>query len=467
MVFSSFAFLCFFLPIIFILYYIIPSAKVRNYILMFASLVFYAYGEPVYILLLLISVFINYIFGIILDKKKSRAVLAVAVILNVSFLFVFKYLAFFIASFNMLPTGLHIPDVSISLPIGISFYTFQAISYIVDDYRGDVKGQKNFFKLLLYISFFPQLIAGPIVKYHDFEHQIDNRIADPSKIKDGIIRFSIGLSKKILIANRVGFVADKIFQTDMSNMSALGAWLGAFAYLMQIYYDFSGYSDMAIGLGKIFGFEFAENFNYPYISVGIKEFWRRWHISLSTWFKEYIYIPLGGNRKGKARTLVNKYIVFAATGIWHGANWTFLLWGLYHGTLLVIEDSLKDIRFFEKIGKNKAFRFVARIYTLLAVCIGFVLFRSDSIGQAFMMFKNMLFINTGIIKPDVVTLVSPIYIFVYIIAVIGCTGVVKKVFEKINAKTDIVLMAFSIVNLLLCYMSLASNAYNPFIYFRF
>ena len=297
-----------------------------------ASLVFYAYGEPIYVILLVASSAGNYILARLTGEcpKIRKLTMTLAVVINLGLLVIFKYSGFLVETFNSV-TGAGIPVPHVRMPIGISFFTFQALSYVIDVYRGDASVQKNFGKVLLYISFFPQLIAGPIVKYHDVEAEINNRKQTPEEIGKGIRRFIAGLSKKILIANTMGLVADNLFGAAATGITGPGAWLGAVSYMLQIYFDFSGYSDMALGLGMMFGFHFHENFDYPYISASIREFWRRWHMSLSGWFKEYLYIPLGGNRRGKFRTVVNKMIVFVCTGIWHGASFNFLFWGIYHG----------------------------------------------------------------------------------------------------------------------------------------
>ena len=466
MVFSSFLFLCVFLPLTIAVYYIFPSIKVKNGILIVSSLFFYAFGEPFYVVLLIFSIIVNYFFGLLLDKKKRKIFLILCIVFNLSYLFVFKYLDFSILSVNSV-TPFKLKELGLSLPIGISFYTFQALSYVIDVYRGNVKPQKNLFKLMLYISFFPQLIAGPIIRYIDVEKMLSERSHSSERIKDGIIRFSIGLAKKILIANEVGKVADMIFAKDISEMNIAFAWLAAFTYMMQIYYDFSGYSDMAIGIGNIFGFKFAENFNYPYIAASIQDFWRRWHISLSSWFKEYVYIPLGGNRKGKARTILNKYIVFALTGIWHGANWTFLIWGLYHGTFLMIESLFKKSKKENSRTNKTILSILGFVYSFLVVCFGFVIFRADSLSDAFMIIKNMIGLGNLGIQPEIYLYLTPFYIFVYLTAFIGSTGVFKIIMEKIFKKNDYLLMALSVSYLLLCFMSLACDSYNPFIYFRF
>ena len=505
MVFSSIIFLAVFLPITFILYYIpIPFKEkagitYRNIILVIASLIFYAFGEPVYVFLMIGSVFLNYLFGMMLGagsksgfSKHRKLIVALSVIVNVSILGVFKYAGFFVSSIDRF-FGLSIPVPKIALPIGISFFTFQAMSYVIDVYRDSSMRQKSYWKVLLYISFFPQLIAGPIVRYHDIDEQLTQRgragRADAEKISAGLMRFSKGLAKKVIIANNMGFVADKVYALDISQYGAGVAWMGAICYVFQIYFDFSGYSDMAIGLAKVFGFDFLENFDHPYSSLSIKEFWRRWHISLSTWFKEYVYIPLGGNRKGKARTEINKFIVFFLTGFWHGANWTFIIWGLFHGLFLTLEDTVLPIA---KIGVSKKNRevaagakinnkyvtwwgkFIRNIYVWLVVIVGFVFFRADSLTYAGQMLKQMF---TGFapavgarVALGVVLEQATVYALLVIIAAFifsyPISGFVSKKLSK-KKVWEPMLMLGSMVLLLMCILSLASSAYNPFIYFRF
>ena len=356
MLFSTMTFIYVFLPIVCTLYLLIRK-ELRNHLLLLASLIFYAWGEPKYLLVMLSTIGVNYIFALLIESTKDKnsdlsgeqstsnkglkqhtplICLIIALVINLSILGYFKYFNFLCENINLLFKA-NIDFIKVVMPIGISFYTFQAISYLVDVYRGDTRAQRNIYKLALFISLFPQLIAGPIVKYHDVNEQIDHRDIDLNDISYGIKRFIIGLSKKMLIANTFGEIADKVFNQDATAVSPGIAWIGAIAYTLQIFFDFSGYSDMAIGLGRIFGFKFKENFNYPYISKTISEFWRRWHISLSTWFKEYLYIPLGGNRKSPTRTYINLSIVFLATGIWHGAAWNFICWGIWNGLFIVIE----------------------------------------------------------------------------------------------------------------------------------
>lgn len=474
MIFSSLEFICVFLPIVFILHTIVPSIKVKNCLLIIASLLFYAYGEPKYVFLLIASSVANYVFALLISKsqKLKKPLLALIVILNIGLLGVFKYYDFFAGSFNTL-FGLNASLLELALPIGISFFTFQALSYVVDVYRGVVEAKKNYFDILLYISFFPQLIAGPIVKFRDIDEEIANRKVTTEKIALGLRRFSFGLAKKVLIANTVGAVADSMFQLENGNVNALTAWIAAVSYMLQIYYDFSGYSDMAIGLGKIFGFTFKENFNLPYISTNIQDFWRRWHISMSTWFKEYLYIPLGGNRKGKARTALNKIIVFLSTGLWHGANWTFVLWGVYHGAFLLLEQIVPAIK--------KLPKWLGHIYSLVVVCVGFVLFRADNIGQAWFFIKNMF--SGFSLSTASVSLAAeqftPWAIFIFIAAIL-CSGplniLASKISNKIQLKqnaekskgfAEFLTYAFSFAVFFWCIIRLSGSSYNPFLYFKF
>ena len=475
MVFSSLEFICVFLPVVFVLYYCIPGIYYKNVLLVIASLLFYAYGEPVYILLMIISAGFNYIMARIIAYSSGRRkiYLFIDVIINIGLLLYFKYMVFFIETWNYI-SGQNLNIVYIKLPVGISFFTFQALSYVIDVYYERIEVQKSFNRVLLYISFFPQLIAGPIIKYRDINYNLTNRQTDINQISNGVNRFIFGLGKKVLIANTVGQTADTIFNASSREINILSAWIGAVSYMLQIYYDFSGYSDMAIGLGKIFGFEFQENFKYPYGSVSIKEFWRRWHISLSGWFKEYLYIPLGGNRKGKIRTSINKFVVFFCTGFWHGANWTFIIWGLYHGFFSVIEEY---VTFIKKIPKIFTY-----IYTMLIVCIGFVIFRADTLSQAFYMLRKM---STGVSFDDcnmsfVISQLNPWFIFMLFSGFIGMAPV-KIIKEKLQyilyIKELRLTWKYTIINifsyivpvmlLVWCIIRLSGNTYNPFIYFRF
>ena len=468
MVFSSMTFLCVFLPVVFLIYCILPSVKIKNIFLVFASVLFYAYGEPVYVLLLLASTWLNYVFGRMLDKNQEKfrkIVLIVAVICNLVFLGIFKYTDMLISTGNWIFHS-SIPTLGISLPIGISFYTFQAMSYVIDVYRRDVESQKKYLNVVLYISFFPQLIAGPIVKYHDIQRQIDARKIEYTEVARGLHRFIIGLGKKVLISNTMALAADAVFNASAGELNIGSAWIGAVAYMLQIYYDFSAYSDMAIGLGHMFGFHFQENFKYPYISASVTEFWRRWHISLSSWFKEYLYIPLGGNRKGMFRTCMNKIIVFFCTGLWHGANWTFVIWGLFHGLFLLLELVLP---------LKKLPKVLRHVYTLLVVCIGFVIFRADTMTQALQMISQMFcgwdFSSSKMIFA--VEQLTPMFIFTFIVAIIGSTPLLEKIQKRWNRESLIGIIlqpasyVFTVILLFLCMLSLASGTYNPFIYFRF
>ena len=475
MTFSSLVFLCIFLPIVFILHALIPSLKVRNILLIAASLVFYAFGEPIYVFLMIINALVNYLLALGMNGEKKKPLLLLAVVFNIGVLGVFKYTGFIVSTINgLLRTGIPVPEIS--LPIGISFFTFQAMSYVIDAYRGNVDIQKNFYKVLLYISFFPQLIAGPIVKYRDIAEEIDNRKVEAGEVSLGLRRFIAGLGKKVLIANTMAVAADAVFNQGAASANIIVAWIGAVAYAMQIYFDFSGYSDMAIGLGRMFGFHFKENFLHPYGSVNIKEFWRRWHISLSSWFKEYVYIPLGGNRKGPLRTGINKVIVFFLTGLWHGANWTFVFWGLFHGFFSFLEEFIPAIK--------KLPRVLGHIYTMVVVITGFVIFRADTIGEGLGFIGKMF---TGFsFGPECSSFalrqLTPFFIVMLIAAILGCAPL-REIGEKLRALqerelkgeeisseeriTQIVLYGLSLALLCWCILRLSGGSYNPFIYFRF
>ena len=464
MVFSSMVFLCVFLPAAFCLHLLLPGMRAKNFLLVVASLVFYAYGEPIYVILLVASSAGNYILARLTGEcpKIRKLTMTLAVVINLGLLVIFKYSGFLVETFNSI-TGAGIPVPQVRMPVGISFFTFQALSYVIDVYRGDASVQKNFGKVLVYISFFPQLIAGPIVKYHDVEAEINNRKQTPEEIGKGIRRFIAGLSKKVLIANTMGLVADNLFGAAATGITGPGAWLGAVSYMLQIYFDFSGYSDMALGLGMMFGFHFHENFDYPYISASIREFWRRWHMSLSGWFKEYLYIPLGGNRRGKFRTVVNKMIVFVCTGIWHGASFNFLFWGIYHGFFLMLEEYIPFIG--KKGGKLKSF--FQHVYALLVVCVGFVFFRADTMKQGCFWIREM-FTDFGW-KASAMSLtlqqLTPVYLVTLaaaLVAAVPVNSMLKKYkwYEGFN-------YVLSLAGFALCVLSLAGGTYNPFIYFRF
>lgn len=469
MVFSSMFFLWCFLPIILVLYFI-SNNRFKNIILLIGSLIFYAWGEPKYIILMLFSILINYIIGLLIDKFQNRkkGILILGILVNLGLLGYFKYFNFGIDIINRLFTNEALQAKTIILPIGISFYTFQILSYIIDLYRGKTKVQKNILNLALYVSFFPQLIAGPIVKYKDIEEQINKRKVTIDLFADGIRRFVYGLSKKVILANNLAFITDSILKNNVETLNTPIVWLAAITYTLQIYFDFSGYSDMAIGLGKMFGFDFPENFNLPYISQSITEFWRRWHISLSTWFKEYLYIPLGGNRKGKIRQYINLIIVFFATGLWHGASFNFIAWGLYYGAFLIVEKM-----FLLKILKNNKLKFINSIYTLLVVIVGWVLFRANGLMHALELIKLMFsfdFKTIYVLLPTYINL-RIIYIIALAILFSGPLQVVAKKLKNYNkvvsiyqSKLEFVIIGFL---MLACISELAASSYNPFIYFRF
>ena len=389
MLFSSLTFLFGFLPILLILYFILKKRKYKNIVLLIFSLIFYAWGEPKYIFLMLSTILIVYIFGILIDKfdKENKKILKkisliICIILVLGSLIFFKYSNFLIENVN-LAFKAKIKLLNIVMPIGISFYTFQILSYIIDLYNKKIKLQKNYFSLALYVSLFPQLIAGPIVRYETVEEEIDNRKETKEDVISGTKRFIIGLSKKVIIANQMALLADLIFNKHNGAYGTTIIWLGTFAYTLQIYFDFSGYSDMAIGLGKIFGFHFLENFDYPYISKSVTEFWRRWHISLSTWFRDYVYIPLGGNRVNKFKWIRNIILVWLLTGLWHGAAWNFIIWGMYYGLLLLFEKL-----FFDRILK-KLPTIINWLYTFIIVMIGWMIFRSNSLNELLLFIKTM------------------------------------------------------------------------------
>lgn len=475
MVFSSAPFLFIFLPVVFILYSCIRNLRAQNALLIIASLFFYGYGEPVFVLVMIASVAVNYILALLIaDHKDHRKLfLIISVVANLGFLGIFKYAAFVV---NLINDGFHtsLPVPQIALPIGISFFTFQTMSYVIDVYRDDSIIQRNFFRLLLYVSFFPQLIAGPIVKYHDVYKYIEDRHQSVPETARGIRRFILGLSKKLFLANSCGAVTDKLYALSSADMSAPAAWLGALCYIFQIYFDFSGYSDMAIGLGHMFGFTFLENFDHPYIATSMKNFWRRWHISLSTWFKEYLYIPLGGNRKGKLRTEINKLIVFFLTGLWHGASLNFVLWGMIHGVSVVIEDVLSYATGIsaKKGNKPKILNVIGFIWMILIVTIAFVFFRADNLTQGAMIVVKMF---TGgasgqVAINTIARAMSPYAICMFILAIVSSvpylTIIQKKAagHEVAVQRTGYVLSA---VLLVLCVLNIASATFNPFIYFRF
>ena len=480
MVFSSTVFLFIFLPVVFGLYCLIPQRHFRNALLIAASLVFYAFGEPFVVFLMVLSILINYLLGLMMGGKPAvrKAALWLSVIWNLGLLGVYKYAGFFTEVLNELPF-VNLPVPHIPLPIGISFFTFQAMSYVIDVYRGDIHVQKNPFRLLLYITLFPQLIAGPIVKYKDVESQLAYRPMKARQTAEGIRRFIMGLAKKLLIADTLAVAVDHVFALDRYELTLPLAWMGAIGYTLQIYFDFSGYSDMAIGLGAMFGFTFKENFNYPYFSASITEFWRRWHISVSTWFKEYLYIPLGGNRKGKGRTIFNKWVVFFCTGLWHGAAGTYVLWGLLNGALMMIESMLG-------IGKKnapKAHPFVrgfGRIYTILMVVLCFTVFRAESIMQGLHFWRTMFgfgladAVHQGIGMSRFLQEFHPLMIVTLVFAVILSQPLlpfmkrcVSGAGKGVQATAQVLSYVGTLLLLALCLLYLSAGTYSPFIYLNF
>ncbi len=463
MIFTSISFLYYFLPIVIILYFIVPK-KFKNFILFLSSIFFYFCGEPIYTFLMIGEIFIAYVGARYLEKHRKKSILVSLLAIHIGALGLFKYSDFTINNINQI-LGSKIPLLKLALPIGISFYTFQIISYVVDVYRGKVKAQKSFLKLATYVSLFPQLIAGPIVRYETIEKELDSRTSNFENFAYGVRRFVIGLGKKVLIANMLGELCD-VFSTT-NEKSILFYWIFAISYSLQIYFDFSAYSDMAIGLGRMFGFHFLENFNYPYISKSITEFWRRWHMSLSSWFRDYVYIPLGGNRKGTIILVRNIFIVWALTGIWHGANWTFVIWGLMFGIMLIIEK-LFLTKHLEKMPS-----ILQRIYVLFTVMISFIIFNANSIGEAWNNIIGLFGANgESLINASTVYYLKS-YLVVLVIAIIGSTPLLKNIIEKLKTKTN----ANKIINLLepiamtsiliIVTAYLVDNSYNPFLYFRF
>lgn len=468
MLFSSIVFLFSFLPAVMILYYLLP-VRFRNVILLLASLVFYAWGEPVYLFLMLLSILFNYFSGLdiarnLQDKRAAKRSLVFNLIINLAVLGFFKYEGFVLDTLNgILPV--HISYHALPLPIGISFYTFQILSYIIDVYRGNVKVQTNLPNFALYVTMFPQLIAGPIVQYADVDEQLASREVSRTKFGEGSMYFIRGLAKKVLLANNSGMIFTEVSGLAKGNIAVMTAWLGAFAYMFQIYFDFSGYSDMAIGLGKMFGFEFNMNFNYPYVSKSITEFWRRWHISLSSWFRDYVYIPLGGNRVSKIKHIRNLLIVWFLTGLWHGAAWNFVAWGLYYGVILIIEkyllspvlDRLPDV--------------VRHIYSIVLVVIGWVLFFSSSFGQAADYIRVMFGAGAhGFADRESMYLLTS-NLILWLILIFGSTPLVHFRYEHMlrtkKWNTTIINSVVYAALFIVCIAYLVTETYNPFLYFRF
>ena len=461
MVFSSITFLLYFLPLVLVVYYIVPKS-IKNIVLLVFSLFFYFWGEPKYLSIMVFLIVFTYIGGLILnkfrDKKYIKVILFGLVLGNLAALIYFKYIDFIIENVNLF-LNRKIDLIGVILPIGISFYTFQTMSYLVDVYRGKVEVQKNLTNLAMYVSFFPQLIAGPIVRYIDIEKQLNDRVHTIEKFSNGIRRFIIGLTKKVLIANILGELIN-VFGTS-GDKTVLFYWMYAIANMLQIYFDFSGYSDMAIGLGKMFGFEFLENFNYPYIATSITDFWRKWHISLSSWFRDYVYIPLGGNRKGLKKQIINIVVVWFLTGLWHGANWNFIIWGVYFGIILIIEK-LFLLKVLEKTPK-----IISRIYVLFVVLISFIIFSNENISILLENIKGLFNVSNGIIS-NVSLYYFESYFVTFVVAAIASTGIMNKLVEKCNKKIiNIVEPVYLIVLLIVSISYIVDGSFNPFLYFRF
>ncbi|HIS98036.1 MAG TPA: MBOAT family protein [Candidatus Scatomorpha pullistercoris] len=465
MVFSSILFMFIYLPVVLFLYYISP-VRWRNPILFLANLVFYGWGEPVFIVLMLFSITINYINGMLIGRwklekqKRAKAVLAINVVINLALLGFFKYYDLIAETLSLIPF-INIKPLGIALPIGISFYTFQTMSYPIDVYRGDADVQRNYISFGTFVALFPQLIAGPIVRYKDVADQLSFRASSIDQFSSGVERFMVGVAKKVLIANNLGKLWDYYAAIPNGELTFLGSWLGIIAFSLQIYFDFSGYSDMAIGLGRMIGFEFKENFDYPYISKSVTEFWRRWHMSLGTWFRDYLYIPLGGNRCGRAGQLFNILVVWAATGIWHGANWTFLMWGLYYAVFLMIEK----LFLLKRLEKLPA---VGHIYTVIVVIFGWVMFQLNTLGQIGAYMSAMLgFGASGFaVSDDLYYLVS--YAATFVIAILAATPLGKTLFSRLPDKVrKFAAPALIVLALVFSTAYLVDATYNPFIYFNF
>ena len=463
MLFTSISFLYYFLPAVILLYFIVPK-KAKNFVLFVSSILFYFYGEPKYVFLMLIEILISYIGAIIIDKSNKKSTLSTLIVIHLGLLVIFKYTDFLINNINNI-FNLKLSNVNLALPIGISFYTFQIISYEIDVFRKKVKVQRNFLKLATYVSLFPQLIAGPIVRYESLEAELTHRVHSFEKIAYGARRFTIGLAKKVLIANMLGELCNAFYISD--EKSVIFYWMFAIGYMLQIYFDFSAYSDMAIGLGRIFGFTFLENFNYPYISKSITEFWRRWHISLSSWFKDYVYIPLGGSRNGKKILVRNLLIVWALTGIWHGASWNFVIWGLMFGLLLIIEKLWLG-KYIEKLPD-----IFKRLYVIFIVMISFIIFNAGTMKEAFTNISGLFGANSTCIINDYTIYYLRSYLITIIIAIIGATPILKNIIEKLKTKSvmnkiiNILEPIAMVIIILIVTAYLVDNSYNPFLYFRF
>ena len=456
MVFSSLTFLFIFLPLVLLFYFLLPGIRAKNAVLCLFSLVFYAWGEPVYVLLMIASILLNYLVGLGMARfpGRKKGLLVLALIFNLGAIGYFKYAGFFLSSLNSL-FSLHLPALQIALPIGISFYTFQILSYVVDVYHGRTAAQKNLLSLATYITMFPQLVAGPIVRYETVREELSARHVSLNDFTEGLSRFFFGLGKKVLIANQMALVADAVF--DAAALPPAGAlWIGALCYAMQIYYDFSGYSDMAIGMGRMFGFHFTENFNYPYIADSVTDFWRRWHISLSAWFREYVYIPLGGNRCGTARHIFNMLVVWLLTGLWHGADWTFLLWGLWYFVWLAVEKFLLKSRQIRPV-------FLGRLLTLLCAALGWALFVSDGLSDFFRYFQDLFCFSFA---PKALFWVRE-YALLLTLSIFFCVPKAVDGIKGLARKHPVFRLAAACVLILLSIASLAKSTFNPFLYFRF
>ena len=462
MVFTSISFIYYFLPLLLICYFVVPK-KYRNIILLMFSVLFYFYGEPKYILLMLIEVLISYVVGLLIDKYKNKNILIIGIFIHVLLFGIFKYFNFVIINVNNLfHSNLNL--LNVVLPIGISFYTFQIISYEIDVYNKKVNVQSNILNYFLYVFLFPQLIAGPIVRYQDVNNEIDNRNVTFEMFARGVRRFIIGLSKKVIIANNLGELCN--IYLNLGDKSVLFTWIFAISYMLQIYFDFSGYSDIAIGLGKMLGFNFPENFNYPYMAKSITDFWRRWHMTLSSWFRDYVYIPLGGNKKGVLKQIRNILIVWSLTGLWHGASWNFIVWGLYFGILLILEKFILK-KYFSDVPK-----FIKGIYTLFLVMISFVIFQGDNLSSAFNIIKGLFGLNGELFINNVTLYYLRGYVLFIVLGVIGSTNYVKNLVIKIsNGKgkkiINILEPIYLLILLIIVTMYLIDSSYNPFLYFRF
>jgi alginate O-acetyltransferase complex protein AlgI len=464
MVFSSLIFLFVFLPFVLAVYYILPH-KYRNLFLLIADLFFYGWGEPVLVFLMVFTIVINYFAGLIIEKTgdaKKKIILIISVIIDLGLLAFFKYAGFITENLNIIIPFANIPVIDIPLPVGISFYIFQTMSYTIDVYREDTKAQHSLVAFGTYVSLFPQLIAGPIVRYKDVDEQLSARKENIDLFAKGIKLFTLGLAKKVLLANPMGLLWDSLRETE--GRGAIASWVGVIAFSLQIYYDFSGYSDMARGLGNMFGFEFFKNFDYPYISKSITEFWRRWHISLGTWFREYVYIPLGGNRKGKIHTLINLLIVWFLTGLWHGASWNFIIWGLYFGIIIIIE------KLFMLKSLDKLPSFISHIYSIFLILVGWIIFYySDDVGglSALTEYIPTLFTG-GLISSDALNTVLS-YSSLLIFGITASTPIIRKIYDYLQFKKGfkVAETIAVIVILIICTASLVNNTYNPFLYFKF